>query len=296
MNDILLLEINDLNAVLTEHLLHKLFVPLYIFSLTPAPPPPSLAVVTQNLAAVLNRNVNIDIQDMNNPRVSSIVALYLLSLVFLVVTHAPLVHALAWVILNGDHSVFKEGAAEVLNAYVEHREIVVPSFGEPRESLEESLDTVVGTHTNLYLYDANESIDDNDTASSATTPSTSASTTPPHATSSNTQNIEIDGAIAAITTPPTTDASTTNHSKKMCNITDEEKEKLQKLITPQNVAADINRPFLDMVLAALDCVENDYLALLALCLIYAMAYNRGIDKFLFFFIINLLYKKKHYPI
>lgn len=71
-------------------------------------------------------------------------ALFLLSLVFLVVSHAPLVHALAWVILNGDHSVFKEGAAEILNSYVEHREVVVPGFGEPDESLEQALDTVTG--------------------------------------------------------------------------------------------------------------------------------------------------------
>ncbi|KAL5292585.1 CLEC16A family protein [Megaselia abdita] len=143
LNDILLLEIADLNAVLTEHLLHKLFVPLYVFSLTPAPPM-SIALLTQNLAAVLNKTVDIDIQEMSNPRVSSVVALYLLSLVFLVVNHGPLVHALAWVILNGDQYVFKEGAAEILNAYIEGREAVAPGFGAPQESLEEALDTVVG--------------------------------------------------------------------------------------------------------------------------------------------------------
>lgn len=143
LNDILLLEIADLNAVLTEHLLHKLFVPLYVFSLTPAPPM-SIALLTQNLAAVLNKTVDIDIQEMSNPRVSSVVALYLLSLVFLVVNHGPLVHALAWVILNGDQYVFKEGAAEILNAYIECREAVAPGFGAPQESLEEALDTVVG--------------------------------------------------------------------------------------------------------------------------------------------------------
>nr|AAM51979.1 RE01053p [Drosophila melanogaster] len=36
------------------------------------------------------------------------------------------------------------------------------------------------------------------------------------------------------------------------------------------------KPFLDTVLHALDCTENDYLALLSLCLIYAMSHNRGI--------------------
>lgn len=140
LNDILCLNIPDLNAVLTEHLLHKLFVPLYIFSLTPAPPPLSMALIAQNLAAVLNKTVDIDIQEMNNPRVSCVVALFLLSLVFLVIRHGPLVHALAWVILNGDHNVFKEGAGEVLNSYIEKRSAVTLGFVEPVESLEEALD------------------------------------------------------------------------------------------------------------------------------------------------------------
>lgn len=235
LSDILLLDITDLNAVLTEHLLHKLFVPLYIFSLTPAPPPPSLAVVTQNLAAVLNRNVDIDIQEMHNPRVSSIVALYLLSLVFLVVTHAPLVHALAWVILNGDHSVFKEGAAEILNSYVEHREVVVPGFGEPHESLEQALDTVVG-HT-------------------ASTPSE--------------EDSGVESALATTSSP----SNAALQGSKLYNITDE--EKLKQTTASSQVLTELAKPFLDTVLQALDCTDNDYLALLSLCLIYAMSHNRG---------------------
>lgn len=57
------------------------------------------------------------------------------------------------------------------------------------------------------------------------------------------------------------------------NITDEEKEKLRTSLTQ---STDSNRPFFDTVLSALDCAENDYLALLALCLIYALANNKGI--------------------
>lgn len=149
LNDILCLNIPDLNAVLTEHLLHKLFVPLYIFSLTPVPPPLSMALIAQNLAAVLNKTVDFDIQEMNNPRVSCVVALFLLSLVFLVITHGPLVHALAWVILNGDHGVFKDGAGEVLNAYVERRAAVALGFGQPIESLEQALDaSAISMQTN----------------------------------------------------------------------------------------------------------------------------------------------------
>lgn len=62
------------------------------------------------------------------------------------------------------------------------------------------------------------------------------------------------------------------------NITDEEKEKLK--ITCSESASNTqsetsNRPFLDTVLSALDCSENDYLALLGLCLIYGLANNKG---------------------
>nr|XP_014092715.1 protein CLEC16A homolog isoform X1 [Bactrocera oleae] len=275
LNDILLLEIDDLNAVLTEHLLHKLFVPLYIFSLTPAPPPTSLAVVTQNLAAVLNRPVDIDIQEINNPRVSSIVALYLLSLVFLVITHAPLVHALAWVILNGDHSVFKEGAAEILNAYVEHRLIIVPGFGEPRESLEQALETV-GANSTSHSYDT----DNLNTleASNATSSVLDAAVTNATATTSNTITTVEECAASdmcriSLETASVAAQAVLNNAK-LANITDEEKEKIQKLAQPTRAFNELNRPFLEMVLSALDCTENDYLALLSLCLIYAMAYNR----------------------
>lgn len=99
-----------------------------------------MALIAQNLAAVLNKTVDIDIQEMNNPRVSCVVALFLLSLVFLVITHGPLVHALAWVILNADHNVFKEGAGEVLNSYIDKRSAVALGFAQPVESLEQALD------------------------------------------------------------------------------------------------------------------------------------------------------------
>lgn len=243
LNDILLLEIEGLNAVLTEHLLHKLFVPLYIYSLTP--PTPDLAVVTRNLAAVLNKIVDIDdVQETcDNPRVSSIVALFLLSLVFLVITHSPLVHALAWVILNGDHSVFKEGASEILNNYIERREAVALGFGQPTESLEEALDLT-------------SSINLSPTSSEGATGSSSSSS-PRNDRNSN-----------------TTSATSLTEEMEKVNITDEEKEQI--LESSLNIQKS-SRPFLDMILHSLDCSENDYIALLALCLLYALANNKGND-------------------
>lgn len=261
LNDILLLNIDGLNAVLTEHLLHKLFVPLYVYSLTP-PTPVSMAMVTRNLAAVLNKIVDIDededIQDANSPRVSSVVALFLLSLVFLVMTHSPLVHALAWIILNGDECVFKEGASEILNSYKENREKVRLGFEQPTESLEEALEVSIGSSSPSHTATVNESSSGN---------------------SSPRRQVDI---------------SDVNEELEKVNITDEEKEQI--LETSLNLHKS-NRPFLDMVLQSLDSTENDYLALLALCLLYALANNKGENllKFLCHFETNLTITQ-HYTI
>lgn len=226
LHDILTLNISDLNAVLTEHLLNKLFVPLYIFSLTPAPPI-SMALVTKNLAEVLNKHVDIDVQELDNPRVSPVVGLFALSLVFLVMQHPPLVHALAWVILNGDHSIFKEGSNSLLSSYTAEKRDGVPlGFGRPQE-LEEALESTIASSSRTSSRDELESI-------------------------------AIDQAAC--------------EGLEKCNITDEEKE---KLIRRSLGSDETSRPFLDMVLNSLDCSENDYLPLLSLCLIFALANNRG---------------------
>ncbi|OXB81783.1 UNVERIFIED_CONTAM: hypothetical protein H355_014980, partial [Colinus virginianus] len=44
-----------------------------------------------------------------------------------------------------------------------------------------------------------------------------------------------------------------------------------------NKVFPLHRPFLDMVYNALDCAEDDYHALLVLCLLYAMSHNKGVD-------------------
>lgn len=251
LNDILLLNIAGLNAVLTEHLLHKLFVPLYVYSLTP-PTPVSMAMVTRNLAAVLNKIVDIDededCQDAKSPRVSSVVALFLLSLVFLVMTHSPLVHALAWILLNGDECVFKEGASEILNSYKETREKVQLGFGEPTESLEEALEVSIGSSSPSHSVTINEG------SSGSSSPG---------------RQIDISNVTSV------------NDELEKVNITDEEKEQILETSLSLNKS---NRPFLDMVLQSLDSTENDYLALLSLCLLYALANNKGekVVKIIFF--------------
>uniref|UniRef100_A0A8C4X9W5 C-type lectin domain containing 16A n=1 Tax=Erpetoichthys calabaricus TaxID=27687 RepID=A0A8C4X9W5_ERPCA len=80
LNDILIINCEFLNDVLTDHLLNRLFLPLYVYSL------------------------------VNHEKVRRLpqVSLYLLSQVFLIIHYEPLVNSLANVILNGDLSVFSQ--------------------------------------------------------------------------------------------------------------------------------------------------------------------------------------------
>ncbi|RWS29542.1 protein CLEC16A-like protein [Leptotrombidium deliense] len=102
LNDILLLHIFDLNQILTDHLLNRLLIPLYIHSLvTPS--------------------------EKNSPterrhRISQIVSLFLLSQVFLIISYESLVQRLVNILFNGNMSIFD-----------------TPEFAAPQETLEESL-------------------------------------------------------------------------------------------------------------------------------------------------------------
>uniref|UniRef100_A0A8C9YRX4 C-type lectin domain containing 16A n=1 Tax=Sander lucioperca TaxID=283035 RepID=A0A8C9YRX4_SANLU len=105
LNDILIINCEFLNDVLTDHLLNRLFLPLYVYSL----------VIPETSE---ERKIN--------PQVS----LYLLSQVFLIIHYQPMVNALAEVILNGDLSVFTP-QTDIHS---------VRCFTKPLESLERSLE------------------------------------------------------------------------------------------------------------------------------------------------------------
>ncbi|XP_051744554.1 protein CLEC16A isoform X2 [Ctenopharyngodon idella] len=113
LNDILIINCEFLNDVLTDHLLNRLFLPLYVYSL-----------VSQEQSE--DRKIN--------PQVS----LYLLSQVFLIIHYQPLVHSLADVILNGDLSVFTVQTEQ--SAHKSSSNAGVRRFTKPPESLERSLE------------------------------------------------------------------------------------------------------------------------------------------------------------
>lgn len=115
LNDILCLNITDLNHVLTDHLLHKLLIPLYIYSLSSNRRRMSNNdLVAQSLSKVsltpkTSQNSSPKMHDVTNGKVSCVVALFLLSQVFLILSHSPLVQTLAWIILKTDKTVFENG-------------------------------------------------------------------------------------------------------------------------------------------------------------------------------------------
>uniref|UniRef100_A0A8K9XYN3 C-type lectin domain containing 16A n=1 Tax=Oncorhynchus mykiss TaxID=8022 RepID=A0A8K9XYN3_ONCMY len=107
LNDILTINCEFLNDVLTDHLLNRLFLPLYVFSLV-CP------------------------EQSEDRKINPQVSLNLLSQVFLIIHYQPLVNSLAEVIFNGDLSVFTQ-----------HKNTVsagVRRFTKPPESLERSLE------------------------------------------------------------------------------------------------------------------------------------------------------------
>ncbi|XP_069066266.1 protein CLEC16A isoform X2 [Pleurodeles waltl] len=112
LNDILIINCEFLNDVLTDHLLNRLFLPLYVYSL-----------------------VNDDLTE--RPRISPQVSLYLLSQVFLIIHYEPLVNSLAAVILNGDLSVISSKMEQDTKSAVK---TTVRCFTKPPESLERLLE------------------------------------------------------------------------------------------------------------------------------------------------------------
>ncbi|XP_033335665.2 C-type lectin domain containing ema isoform X4 [Megalopta genalis] len=263
LNDILCLNIPDLNKVLSEHLLHKLLVPLYVYSLTK------------------HKNLLCQNQD-ERKHVSIVVALFLLSQVFLIISHGPLVHTLAAVILLSDLETIQTGASKVLEMYGDITSIKSIGFSPPKESLEKSLENL---SESLNVSDdlceegcvveeggddsmVNRILDTNYPSTSFDT--TSISDTP------------------VLMSPEQLDISIPHDNLediRYLNVTDEEKEQRLALESPlipetqRNLNESLsNKLFLETILNSLFCTENDYAALFALCLLYALANNQGIDR------------------
>ncbi|KAJ8728302.1 hypothetical protein PYW08_016687 [Mythimna loreyi] len=340
INDILCLNIPDLNDVLTEHLLHKLLVPLYIYSLTSesvrrlqTSSPynrdhiQSIEAITRNLEAILKgKNAEspsrltfprhrMESEDETKPSVSCVVSLFLLSQVFLIITHGPIVHALAWIILQSDLSVFEDGATKILEMYISNAKSNVKlEFSKPQLSLEKALENTSSERDYTtpeygapkpFGYDTDHSSCDLDPELVSTSlPSTSHisesssidhDSTEDLVTQINPAKSSSSGTLKAnMPDSPLPDSgieSSSSKTNEYNNITDEEKQKLLGVApsTSAERSATLDsiiereskeiekRPFLKTILDSLDCSENDYKALFALCLLFALINNKGVN-------------------
>nr|XP_048721538.1 protein CLEC16A isoform X3 [Caretta caretta] len=250
LNDILIINCEFLNDVLTDHLLNRLFLPLYVYSL-----------------------VNQD-KGGERPKISLQVSLYLLSQVFLIIHYAPLVNSLAEVILNGDLSVFSSKVEQDIQR--SSAKSSIRCFIKPTETLERSLE--INKHKGKKrlqkrpnyknvgeeeeeergLEDTQE---DQDKAKGTEGSS--------KGIKASGENEEIEMVIMERCKMSELSISTVTEQ----NTTDEEKS----AAASGNEMINWSRPFLDMVYNAQDCTEDDYYALFVLCLLYAMSQNKGID-------------------
>nr|XP_012640289.1 protein CLEC16A isoform X3 [Microcebus murinus] len=250
LNDILIINCEFLNDVLTDHLLNRLFLPLYVYSL--------------------------ENQDKGGerPKISLPVSLYLLSQVFLIIHHAPLVNSLAEVILNGDLSeMYAKTEQDV------QRSSAKPSircFIKPTETLERSLE--MNKHKGKrrvqkrpnYKNVGEEEDEEKGPAEDAQEDAEKAKG-PVLATGDTVENkTEIEMVIMERSKLSELAASTSVQEQ---NTTDEEKS----AAATSYDSAQWSRPFLDMVYHALDSPDDDYHALFVLCLLYAMSHNKGMD-------------------
>ncbi|KAK7111440.1 protein CLEC16A-like isoform X2 [Littorina saxatilis] len=246
LNDILTIGLDTLNLVLINHLLNNLFIPLYVYSLT-------------------KRKKVADAQD-DRKHVSSVVSLFLLSQVFLIMHHTQLVHQLAEVIFHGDITLTQtEGLQNSPKAGIRE-------FRAPAEPLEKTLEnnrpkrrygqTTVGQDEGAVggaeegaAYDPGEGV---------SSPSTEGALSPSSEVCSG------DTELSSPTQNSTDEEKLIGMSHRMA-IPSGMPDRLQPFTLE-------NRPYLETLFTALECTENDYSALFALCLLYAMGQNEGISQ------------------
>ncbi|CAK6963325.1 protein CLEC16A isoform X2 [Scomber scombrus] len=273
LNDILIINCEFLNDVLTDHLLNRLFLPLYVYSL----------VIPETSE---ERKIN--------PQVS----LYLLSQVFLIIHYKPLVNSLAEVILNGDLSVFTLPT----DMHSTHKNTAsaggVRRFTKPLESLERSLELSrhrgrKRTQKRPNYKNLGEEEDDERAGGGGGGGSGGGEEGwdddgrggeggREREKGKGTEGVggggggSSKGSRASGETAEEIEMVVMEKCKVSelteQNITDEEKTAAATRTHTQR-----SRPFLDMVYSALDCTTDDYHALFVLCLLYAVSHSKGIN-------------------
>ncbi|XP_032443425.1 protein CLEC16A isoform X4 [Xiphophorus hellerii] len=247
LNDILIINCEFLNDVLTDHLLNRLFLPLYVYSL--------VSPETSEERKI-------------NPQVS----LYLLSQVFLIIHYQPLVNALADVILNGDLSVFScQPDVHSTHKNMHATAAGVRRFVKPSESLERSLE--MSRHrgrkrTQKRPNYKNLGEEDDDRAGGGGSSCAGEVEEGWDDDGGRGGEREKGKEIEMVVMEKCRASELTEQ-----NITDEE-----KTAAATRTHTERSRPFLDMVYSALECTNDDYHALFVLCLLYAVSHSKGVNR------------------
>ncbi|XP_043828720.1 protein CLEC16A isoform X2 [Dromiciops gliroides] len=250
LNDILIINCEFLNDVLTDHLLNRLFLPLYVYSL-----------------------VNQD-KGGERPKISLPVSLYLLSQVFLIIHYAPLVNSLAEVILNGDLSMFCCRSEQDIQR--SSAKSSIRCFIKPTESLERSLEINKQKGKKRQQKRPNYKNVGEEEEEEKGPEETQEDADKTKGIEGSSKGIKTSGESEEIEMVIMERSKLTELAISVVteqNTTDEEKS----AAASESENTQWNRPFLDMVYNALDSPEDDYHALFVLCLLYAMSHNKGID-------------------
>ncbi|XP_072561419.1 protein CLEC16A isoform X4 [Paramormyrops kingsleyae] len=270
LNDILIINCEFLNDVLTDHLLNRLFLPLYVYSLVGSEQDKRLSMGSRH-APFLHLSTRLLAQSEDR-KISPQVSLYLLSQVFLIIHYQPLVNSLAEVILDGDLSVFSAQAEQ--DAQKTMSNASVRRFTKPAESLERSLEInrqrgrKRAPKRPNYKNVGEEEEEEKEPEEGSDNPEKAKGTEASlkgGKTSGEMEEIEMVVMEKCKVSEPSAPTEQ--------NITDEEKT----AAAAAGTSGQRSRPFLDMVYNALDCATDDYYALFVLCLLYAMSHSKGID-------------------
>ncbi|XP_038066895.1 protein CLEC16A-like [Patiria miniata] len=284
VNDILNLRIEALNDVLTDHLLNRLLIPLYVDSLT--------------------KERSFGLAE-DPPHISSVVSLFLLSQVFLILDHPPLVSNLAGIFFHGneaflaqqptDISGIEQGRNGTRATAVEGEDsnhcdnllnVQYRGFVKPQESLERSLESNrergstpqprkrpnyrnVDSPTDEVEGEGGFFADD-------------------HETHEQDRGQDVGEAGKEEGSPkdeiqdpgdkPVAIASVDEiQSPAGMNCTDEEKTSAVYEARQSELQLS-RRPYLQAIINALDASTGDYRTLISLCLLYAMGTNEGIKQ------------------
>lgn len=294
LHDILSLDIQDVNDVLTGHLINRLLIPLYIYSLVKDRP---------NM-------------EQETPRLGAMVSLFLLSQILLIMSHPPLVSSLVDVLVNGDEVGTPEDSPLPLRkaCSVTNSMASIRTFQRPEETLEESLvargvntegysflgkSAALGTlnrgrslhvaNSKFYVKGKGATIPEKRQNTRMQASDLSPVQVPLMQTPLGQTDSESDtDSSSSYSTPPATSGESTNEEAttetrtlhtQNCLAGDENSE-------TESIKSAIKRPkdfqrdsmFMEAIQDSLDCSTHDKEALFSICLLYAALCNKGVDK------------------